>query len=279
MKRFLLVFLSLWLLAQPLLSRTQGVESDPITVRQVEVQNGVDVYAKNHLGNDMAVTIKYSEASNVVSQPAWPYSVTVPGHQEVLLGRVRRNRSNQGWRFNYRYFWNYGSLEARHDDSQVYSLPYASGQSYSIIQGFHGSFSHTGDDEYAIDFNLPLHSPVLACREGKVVHVEEGFGTGAATQAYRNRANLVRVRHSDGTIGEYDHLYQDEVVVEEGQQVNRGDLLGYSGSSGFSTGPHLHFCVYSAKDGHSRRSYPIYFRVSGSSQPQELVQGRSYQAP
>ena len=41
------------------------------------------------------------------------------------------------------------------DDNVVYALPYAAGKSFRVTQGYHGSFSHTGPDEFAIDWKMP----------------------------------------------------------------------------------------------------------------------------
>jgi murein DD-endopeptidase MepM/ murein hydrolase activator NlpD len=54
-------------------------------------------------------------------------------------------------------------------------------------------------------------------------------------------ANRVNIEHADGHISTYAHL--DEIVVHAGDRVSRGTLLGYSGTTGCSTGPHLHFQV------------------------------------
>ena len=54
---------------------------------------------------------------------------------------------------------------------------------YTVVQGHHGSFSHTGQDEYAIDWQMPEGTPVHAARDGLVVKVEGrlvGGRTGAA---------------------------------------------------------------------------------------------------
>lgn len=268
---FLLLLLALaWAEIQP---------RQVFSVRQIDRQDGGNLIGVNHIGCDITVTLEITDAENVFTNPPAPVTVSIPGHGEVLLTRVRQRRPGMLWRYNYRWYYNYGNMQARHDDSVVYSMPIGSGQSCRIIQGFHGKFSHTGDDEYAIDFDLPEGTPVYACREGRVVFVEERFSEGAPTQEYRNRVNCVRIRHSDGTIGEYDHLRQDGAVVEEGQVVRRGELLGYSGNTGFSSGPHLHFCVYAGRDGYRRRPIPIYFRVRGSRGAVELKQGRVYTAP
>jgi hypothetical protein len=252
---------------------------DPVTSRQVTTGDGVVIYCANRLGNDMTVTLEFTRSSNVEASPGFPCTVTVPGHSEVKMATLRKHDPGRGWDYYYMYYWNFGSIHARHDDSVVYALPYPSGQSYKVIQGFHGAFSHRGDDEYALDFSHPEGTPVLAAREGTVVHAEERYSRGAAEEFYRNRVNVLRIRHSDGTIGEYDHFRPDGIVVEEGQSVRRGELLGYSGHTGFATGPHLHFVVYAAKDGHRRRSFPIRFRVAGASEPVELTEGQFYLAP
>lgn len=252
---------------------------DPVTYRQVDRNGGTDIYVSNRLGCDMTVTLEFTEQENVQGYPPFPCSKTVPGHQEVYMARVTSRDTRQAWHFRYSYFWNYGSLESHHDDSVVYSLPYDRGTTMSIIQGFHGKFSHTGDDDYAIDFSFSPGTRVLAAREGTVASVEERYSQGGTTAYFRNRVNVVRVRHSDGTIGEYDHFRLNGVEVEEGQSLRRGDLIDYSDSTGFSSGPHLHFCVYSAFDGHRRHSYPIRFWVTGNPTPVELSQGNRYTSP
>lgn len=251
----------------------------PVSTRNVSVDNGTDILVSNRLGCDMTVTLEFSEQKNVRAQPPFPYSMTIPGHSEVRMAQVSRINSDDAWNFRYMYYWNYGNLEARHDDRVVYTLPYRRGSSMRIIQGFHGAFSHTGDDEYALDFSFDLNTPVLVAREGTVVSVEERYSQGGAKPFYRNRVNVARIRHADGTIGEYDHFAPNGIVVEEGQKVKRGDLIGYSGNTGFSSGPHLHFCVYSAFDGHKRRSYPIRFTVAGEAQSVELMENKTYTAP
>jgi murein DD-endopeptidase MepM/ murein hydrolase activator NlpD len=55
--------------------------------------------------------------------------------------------------------------------------------------------------------------------------------------------NYIVIEHPDGVRSEYFHLMKDSIVVEEGQEVQCGDLLGRVGSSGNSSMPHLHFQV------------------------------------
>lgn len=70
----------------------------------------------------------------------------------------------------------------------------------------------------------------------------------------------------DNTWAIYVHLKVNGVAVTEGQRVNVGDLIGYSGNTGNSTGPHLHFAVYKAQEltvTPSSKSFQIFY-VDGS---------------
>ncbi len=82
----------------------------------------------------------------------------------------------------------------------------------------------------AIDIAAPLGTAVSASRSGIIIYAswsKQGYG------------NLVKIRHNDGTETRYAHLSKFKVVV--GQQVRQGDTVGLIGSTGLSTGPHLHF--------------------------------------
>ena len=80
------------------------------------------------------------------------------------------------------------------------------------------------------------------------------------------------------TVGEYMHLAASGIEVRPGQHVERGDELGLSGNTGFSSTPHLHFQVMTAgDDGISKQSFPfdLAVRPHRSSPP---VQGQRYAA-
>jgi hypothetical protein len=160
----------------------------------------------------------------------------------------------------------------------AYRLPYRAGSTFSVLQGFHGTFSHRGSNEYAVDFDCPVATPVLAARAGVVVAANaaaQGSGTTPEFLEYR-RTNFVIVLHDDGTLGEYMHLAPSGVRVTVGQRVERGDELALSGNTGFSSTPHLHFQVMTAAtDGISALSFPFVLAVSGK-RSEQPVQGRAY---
>jgi len=102
---------------------------------------------------------------------------------------------------------------------------------------------------YAWDFAMPVGSPVLASASGVVSVV--GY-TG--TDGYGDQ---VRIRHANGSQTLYGHLSAH--VVGPGQRVRRGQLIGFSGNTGYSFTPHVHFSVV---DG-TNYSYPAFFRDIG----------------
>jgi murein DD-endopeptidase MepM/ murein hydrolase activator NlpD len=72
---------------------------------------------------------------------------------------------------------------------------------------------------------------------------------------YIKKANLITIQHKDGTLGSYIHLDYKGVLVKVGDHVERGQLIGYSGLTGFTRGPHLHFVVHKQKS----ISVPVFF--------------------
>lgn len=116
-----------------------------------------------------------------------------------------------------------------------YRLPWAGGNAHRITQGTSGRFSHNDRySRYAMDFAMPTGTRVLASRGGTVYKASwDSYGGG----------NSVMVRDASGYCMQYNHL--SSIGVRVGQSVGQGQQVGRSGSTGNSTGPHLHWGIVS----------------------------------
>lgn len=106
---------------------------------------------------------------------------------------------------------------------------------------------------------------VVASRPGKVIYVYNKCGhwntsaAGCTAEHNNNYGNIIEIQHSDGSVAYYGHLLQNTMKVSVGQYVSAGQELAQTGSSGMSTGAHLHFEIRAA--GHlkysDRKNYNI----------------------
>jgi murein DD-endopeptidase MepM/ murein hydrolase activator NlpD len=112
----------------------------------------------------------------------------------------------------------------------TYRLTSPYGPRIDPITGAAGA-SHNG-----LDMAAPTGTPIYAAAPGTVSKTYSGHSVNG---------NGVILRHSstDNIIGTA-YIHMDQVMVRDGQQVRRGKQIGTVGSTGRSTGPHLHFIVY-----------------------------------
>ena len=106
-----------------------------------------------------------------------------------------------------------------------------------------GWYYSDGKLHRAIDLRAAVGTPVYAAEDGTVDWVQAW--NGHSTSGDQSYGNLVRIRHADYNGGKLQTLYAHlkESKVKYGQAVKEGELIGYSGNTGNSTGPHLHFEV------------------------------------
>ncbi|HPS21501.1 MAG TPA: peptidoglycan DD-metalloendopeptidase family protein [Candidatus Paceibacterota bacterium] len=97
-------------------------------------------------------------------------------------------------------------------------------------QGYHG--------KNAIDLAAPIGTKIVASAPGTVLVARNGYNGGYG--------NMVIIQHPNGTKTLYGHM--SKLGTHTGAKVSRGEVIGYVGSTGHSTGPHLHFEIYGAKN-------------------------------
>lgn len=93
-------------------------------------------------------------------------------------------------------------------------------------------FDHSRRFHYGQDITVPTNSPLHATADGVVIDARYRGGFG----------KVVKINHGYGYTTLYAHM--NKIAVNRGQKIKRGDLLGYTGNTGRSTAPHLHYEVH-----------------------------------
>ncbi len=101
---------------------------------------------------------------------------------------------------------------------------------YRLSQGIH--------DNNAVDLAIGKGTPIHAAAAGRVLLARNGYNGGFG--------NVVIISHPNGTETLYAH--QSKIATHTGDTVYQGQVIGYVGSTGHSTGPHLHFEVHGARN-------------------------------
>ncbi len=98
---------------------------------------------------------------------------------------------------------------------------------------------YKGKPHNGLDIGTPVGTPVLAAEDGTVIAVDDNDRSQWRKYQY---GKYVLIRHENNLTTLYAHLSRQSVA--KGQTVKRGEVIGYSGNTGYSTGAHLHFGVY-----------------------------------
>lgn len=190
-----------------------------------------------------------------------PALVTLPPETEkILIAELIQIDKNKSYSFRSRLSYTHGDPNTVKPDDYLYIFPYKHGDKYKLDQGFGGKFSHFDENLYALDFSMDVGTPVHAARDGVVIDVKEDSNRRGKSQAFAKYGNYISILHSDGTFASYVHLKLNGAVVEVGDEVKEGDMIGFSGNTGLTTGPHLHFSVNIPSREGVRQSIPIKFR-------------------
>lgn len=109
--------------------------------------------------------------------------------------------------------------------------------------------AHTGRLKHSIDFICEEETPIYASLGGEVVWLKDDSNEGGPQKKYWNEGNRIVIKHASQEYTAYEHLKYRSAVVKLGQKIRKGQLIGYSGNTGWSDCPHLHFEVFTDPDG------------------------------
>ncbi|WMN05975.1 M23 family metallopeptidase [Marivirga arenosa] len=240
--RTLLSTLSFVIITLMVFQSASGQEK-PISISYDKSTDGFEFYATNHEQVPYSVKINFQKLDNLKLHNAnKELQFTVPPNSnEIKILELMKVTENQGTSFDFSYLYTIGDPSLKVDKDFPYLLPYKHGKKVRVGQGNNGSGTHKGIN--AIDFNLEIGDSIYAARSGIVVDVKEDSNKGGNGPQFEPFGNFIKVYHEDGTLGDYVHLVKNGSLVKKGDRIEEGQLIGISGNTGWSSGPHLHFMV------------------------------------
>ncbi|WP_455383707.1 M23 family metallopeptidase [Salinispira pacifica] len=227
---------------------------------QEDGDGGFDLYADSHRTIDTWLFLELDDVVNLVPDRGMPFAGLIPARARgfYLFSLHPAGRGVRSYRLEYTFAR--GNPEtARHDDSHLYLFPFEHAKKHRVTQGYNGRFTHFGENRYALDFDLEVGTPVFAARGGVVAEVKQNSSRGGPGEEYDRDGNYILIAHPDGSFGNYVHLRRNGARVVPGERVEPGQFIGFSGNTGRTSGPHLHFDVRVPTRRGSMRSIPVRF--------------------
>lgn len=245
-----------------------------VSIYTTRVKNKIEVYFLNTNFYDVTVGVK-ANYKNIFQSDNTPKEFVLKAKSSFLYTTLTLTKAESS--YGYSYSWIIGNKDAVHDDGYLYRLPFERGTGHRVSQGYNGAYTHKGSSRYAIDFVMNEGTKVYAARDGIVVRTKSDSNSGGYDKKFAKDGNYVTILHQDGTFATYYHLKRDGVVVKLGQHVQQGTHIGYSGNTGYSSGPHLHFAVFRAVSSRATHTIAVEF-ISERGIIKTPIQGELYRA-
>lgn len=106
--------------------------------------------------------------------------------------------------------------------------------------------AHKGRLKDAVDFIMPEGTQIMAALDGVVVDIKQDSNIGGPDKSFDKYGNFIELKHDNEEYSIYEHIRQNGSLVKVGDKVTKGQIIGYSGATGWIAhlGPHLHFDIH-----------------------------------
>ncbi len=265
MKLFLLIFL---------LCSFIGVSAEHnVNVYVEENGDGFRMYADNYEFCPVSIEVTFKLANLESSEGSKKVFVIPAKSKKNKVTDLITIREGKAFKMSYTMKMTFGNINSDYDKDFKYYLPLKKNVPYKLSQGYNGRASH--QNVYALDFMMPSGTEIYAARGGTVIEVVESHNKSCNHSSCNKYNNYITVYHDDGSFSEYNHIKRNGSIVKEGEIIEIGQLIGYSGNTGWTTGPHLHFSIFLERIG-KRETIPTKFLVGDGSKAELLVERKYY---
>ncbi len=175
------------------------------------------------------------------------------------------------------YYWPIGSEETTEENGIIYakgkpiSTTITSNYGYRIHPVSGKRKMHNGVDIGGLGGYG--NANVIAAKSGVVVKVVTGCTSGGNKSCGNGLGNYIQISHADGKYTVYAHLHQNTITVKKNDRVYTGEVIAKAGSSGNSTGTHLHFEV---RTNATTRTNPLDFIDANNTRPSTFNYSTNY---
>ncbi|PJJ60507.1 M23 family metallopeptidase [Hymenobacter chitinivorans] len=235
-----------------------------VSVEDVKYKDGSTVLVATNRGFAPCTIFLEAELLHMTSDVALPAKIVVfPSPKPQVIAHFTPQEQYLTRTYTYWYGAQLGICNGKKPDTTfIYRLPLPTGTTSTILQARTVDSTYSKPWSHAVIFRLPENTPVCAARAGVVTDVRQDSDKSGG-RGRRYDANMIVVFHDDGTYAVYTHFRQNGAAVQAGQRVNEGDVLGFSGNTGWVKEPCLGFNVqYSAEP--DPRMVPTLFQTTTS---------------
>ena len=189
-----------------------------------------EVMIENQLYSPISVILKVSNESAVETDIKFNEIFTVEANSTQSLGHIYSFDPSADFSLTRQFSIGTPTSIEKSDTGEL-QIPFRG--KFRVSQANGGTYSHRGPKNfYAIDVAMPIGTPIYAALDGTVTAVGYNATYG----------NYVIITHHSGYKTLYGHM--KSTACRKGNFVYTNTVIGYVGSTGMSTGPHLHFTVY-----------------------------------
>lgn len=215
--------------------------------------NLISAYEFESSKNESAVT----DLIRTIYDSKEQYEDLVGGYEETTITTYEATSNS--------YWWPIGSSETNTVGEAIFANGEPEKMYISSKFGYRndpfgrGKSFHSGLD---IAGGTPGNVNIIAAKDGVVVYPTAGMSndcpsSNSLSSCGSGYGNYVMIQHGDGNYTLYAHLYQKSITVKAGDSVKQGQVIGKMGSSGNSTGNHLHFEIREGSSSGSSRVDPL----------------------